>query len=1304
MTITELAVPATAMGCPYVGLRVFTEDDAAMFFGREPERAVLISNLRAARLTLLYAQSGTGKSSLLRAGVASRLTELAQRSFDERGTARNIPVAFSSWRDEPTDELIAEIGQQITRFRPTASQAWQAPQRLGEALEQASKATNATLLVILDQFEEYFLYRSEEARDGRFADELASCINSGALRANFLISIREDAYSGLGDLLKSRIDNVYGNYLRLTNLDADSAREAIEKPLASFNEAHREERPVEIEPALVDAVLGQLRPDQFVLDQTGKGRLEEPNGDEPNGDEIAAPYLQLVMERLWQAEVGLGSRKLRLVTLEQLGGAQTIVRTHVDRALSGLPPDDREAAVDILYHLVTPSGTKIALTAADLAEYTNRPVGPATALLERLASTETRLLRPVPPPPGKEGGIRYEISHDLLAPAILDWGGRQKADRLEQEKEVAEQQARIEKRRARNFRALAFGSLAVLVVAILLAVVAFVSGREAQAARREAEALGVAASAEAILGQNPQRATAYALRALRMDPILEAQSALRDALPALQTVRTLRDGTVVFSAVFDPADPNKVASADRNGTAWIWDVATGRRLIRLSPPGNPVQAGTADTVAFDPAGTKVAVGYGSGTVVLFDARSGNELQRIKAGPTVHGVQFVGSTGELAIATQRGVGLWLPRYGSKCCDLLSRNEQANSIAVNPANPLEFAVATYNGTILWTLGSDLRPLQHRWLDRQKDNDAEFSPDGREVVTASRDGRVRVYDLATGQQTLVLAASEANATSAAFSPDQTRIVTAYSSGTTRVWDASTGLQLTLLAGNDAYVGSARFSPDGSEVVTAGDDGTIRVWQAQPREMRMAFPTSFKSSPNVPEPVYSAEYSPTGDRILAVDGSGAAYVFTGSGEPAYSSNRLFNGLFNGLPVSIPGGTAQVNSARFNRAGNEIVTADSDGTVRLWHASGGNYTQIRQIRPKGMAADYAAFSPDGSRVVIVTGNDTAEVRSAQTGQLLRTLNPGHGFSLSVAAFSPSGRQILTGDGNGQVEVWDAATWHEKVLGKPGPGVSDVEFSKSGSEFVTASDNGAVTIWAARDDRPLRRPISACATPSTASFSPDGSKIVIACGNGSVPVFDAVTGQQLTVLPAAGAGTVNAAAFSPDGQSIVTAIGGEGPDDVTGQVRIWNAELATASLSALERDAARGALKPSPVPPASREPTILTGTWTGSYICLQGRTGLSLVMHAVPSGILTATFSFYAIPPNLGVPSGSFTMTGTYSAAGIRLNRSRWITQPPGYIMGDLKAGLPTNGGTVLRGTISTPPRTGCSTFDVTKSPSSGSG
>jgi hypothetical protein len=121
---------------------------------------------------------------------------------------------------------------------------------------------------------------------------------------------------------------------------------------------------------------------------------------------------------------------------------------------------------------------------------------------------------------------------------------------------------------------------------------------------------------------------------------------------------------------------------------------------------------------------------------------------------------------------------------------------------------------------------------------------------------------------------------------------------------------------------------------------------------------------------------------------------------------------------------------------------------------------------------------------------------------------------------------------------------------------------------------------------------------------------------------------------------------------------------------------------------------PAPAPPASLSPAALTGTWTGSYTCSQGDTGLRLVIQAAPDGTLAATFNFYALPDNPDVPSGSFTMTGTYSAAGVDLIHDQWISQPAGYEMVDLSSGPPVQGGTALTGNVTTP---GCSTFTVTR-------
>jgi len=108
----------------------------------------------------------------------------------------------------------------------------------------------------------------------------------------------------------------------------------------------------------------------------------------------------------------------------------------------------------------------------------------------------------------------------------------------------------------------------------------------------------------------------------------------------------------------------------------------------------------------------------------------------------------------------------------------------------------------------------------------------------------------------------------------------------------------------------------------------------------------------------------------------------------------------------------------------------------------------------------------------------------------------------------------------------------------------------------------------------------------------------------------------------------------------------------------------------------------------------LAGTWTGSYTCSQGITGLRLVIR-VHGSALAATLSFYAIKRNPGVPSGEYTLTGTHSATRMALKPGHWLKEPAGYEMVGLTAGAPADHGKILRGRISNP---ACSTFSVTKS------
>ena len=1129
---------------PYFGLEFYDEQYGAWFFGRETESDKVAANLQAARLTVLHAESGVGKSSLLRAGVAWRMGRLAEDRVARHRPVRFVPVVFSYWKGDPVADLAGAIGTAIEPYLGERPPPRLPTDQLDAAIEETSCALNTSLLIMLDQFEEYFLYRSREPVPERFADQLARCVTRTDLRANFLIALREDAYAGLGDLFKGRIANVYGNYLHIDYLDRTSAEQAIREPLAVYNAQRDVTEHVTLQPDLVQTVLNEL----LIRDDSG-----EPEGYAPaasnGGGRVSTPLLQLVMERIWDTERAEGSHELRLATLQKLRGVRMIADTHLTNALDSLGGTDREIALDMFDHLVTPTGGKIAESVPDLARRTGHSEAEVGGVLARLDGE--RIVRSVPAAPGQQDPLRfrrYEIFHDVLAAPI--------------NRAIGAQEERRRTRRIRRFAALAIALLLVVTgVAVAFAVLAKSANDATQAANNEkltAESRLVAAEAYQNVAQNPELSAGLAMQAIGLQDSPQAENALRAALPGVQEIHAFQDGAGVSSVAVDPKNPDEVASADFNGHARIWDIRTGQHPVSMSLGGFQA-TGTANTVAFNEAGTEVAVGYGGGDIAVFDAHTGKNLRLASDGSAgIVRIEFVGNTNEIAIASQQNAALWLPQEGAKCCDILMKTP-VSTIAVNPSRPQQFAVSTDAGAVLVDTNGSAKPLQ---LTTQIADDAEFSPGGTELAIAGVNGEVDIYDLAS-QQVTTLSAGGVGANTAAFSPDGKRVVVSYLDGTARVWDVSTTLPMTLLTGDTGEVYAAQFAGGGSaEVVTSSGDGTIRVWRAQPSELR----TQFTSPPgsDSPAPLWGAEY--IAGRIITLDLAGKAYVDTpGGAEQAVIS------------PDVP-----VNVLDWDRAGTKVVTTSSSGDVRVWRATGSGYTLVPFRTPINLnqPTGAIAMSPDGSRFAIVTDDDySVQVYSADTGALQQTLTATN--AVQDLMFSPSGGEIVASDFNGQVEAWSGSSTQAQTKGTPGPPLLAISSNHSGTEFVTTSASGIVNVWDARSHSVIR-PIDACPAVSTAAFSPDDSKIVVSCGDGTVRVFDVATGQTLVVLQATTEGVVEDASFSPDGNSISAAVNAGS----TGCVQVWNAELATTSFTKLWQMASH---RVTPLTPAQRREYLPSG-------------------------------------------------------------------------------------------------------------------
>jgi tetratricopeptide (TPR) repeat protein len=425
---------------PYQSLIPYDEKDAPFFFGREKETRVITANLFASRLTLLYGASGVGKSSVLQAGVAHHL----------RPRKDLLVVVFNTWQNDPLSKLRAAVAKAAA---PATGESDPLPDSasLAEYLAEYSARLNCRLMIILDQFEEYFLYHGQQDSQGTFDVEFPRAVNRPGLRVNFLISIRQDALAELDRRFKGRITNLFNNRLEVKHLSREAARDAIEKPKDEYNRLHAAEEPVVIEEKLIEEVLRQVETGQVVIGEAGRGVVKS-DAAEPR---IETPYLQLVMTRLWEEGMRHRSPILRLATLDNLGGAKRIVQTHLDAAMNTLPLDEQDIAAAIFLHLVTPSGTKIAHIAPDLAELADVDQTQLSSLVEKLSHGDTRILRTVAPPLDRPDTPRYEIFHDVLAPAILDWRSRYvQAQELRQAKRLAASEAAARERETARQREL----------------------------------------------------------------------------------------------------------------------------------------------------------------------------------------------------------------------------------------------------------------------------------------------------------------------------------------------------------------------------------------------------------------------------------------------------------------------------------------------------------------------------------------------------------------------------------------------------------------------------------------------------------------------------------------------------------------------------------------------------------------------------------------------------------------------------------------------------------------------------------